>query len=385
MKRIMSFRVVICLIISTKTYSQIPISATQGNTFNLEIQIIDGKKDQMVYLSYFNGEKWIHKDSAFSKNYEADFQGKIELPEVWRVRVEDSNESFPIFLENSSVKMKINMQSKEVNVSGSKSHESLKDFEALMLPYDNKLDSISTLYYTARDNKDEVTMEKMDALYMTEDSIRIVAIKGSVISQKETIMGLYILNKYLLYTLSVDEIMELHSAVSINFDQSIYYKIIQNYVSILQQTAIGSEALDFTQLTPEGNSVSLSDFRGKYVLIDFWASWCGPCRKENPNVVNVYNKYHNDGFEVLGVSLDQNKENWLKAIESDGLVWTQVSDLKGWSNEVANQYGIKSIPSSLLIDPNGIIIGKNLNGAELEFAIKEIFSSKNKSTTLNEK
>jgi peroxiredoxin len=179
--------------------------------------------------------------------------------------------------------------------------------------------------------------------------------------------------------------MELHSAVSINFDQSIYYKIIQNYVSILQQTAIGSEALDFTQLTPEGNSVSLSDFRGKYVLIDFWASWCGPCRKENPNVVNVYNKYHNDGFEVLGVSLDQNKENWLKAIESDGLVWTQVSDLKGWSNEVANQYGIKSIPSSLLIDPNGIIIGKNLNGAELEFAIKEIFSSKNKSTTLNEK
>jgi peroxiredoxin len=198
-------------------------------------------------------------------------------------------------------------------------------------------------------------------------------------------MGLYILNKYLLYTLSVDEIMELHSAVSINFDQSIYYKIIQNYVSILQQTAIGSEALDFTQLTPEGNSVSLSDFRGKYVLIDFWASWCGPCRKENPNVVNVYNKYHNDGFEVLGVSLDQNKENWLKAIESDGLVWTQVSDLKGWSNEVANQYGIKSIPSSLLIDPNGIIIGKNLNGAELEFAIKEIFSSKNKSTTLNEK
>ncbi len=200
MKRIMIFRVVICLIISTKTYSQLPISVPQGNPFNLEIQMIDAKKDQMVYLSYYNGEKWINKDSAFSKNHKVDFKGKIELPEVWRIRIEDSNENFPIFLENSSMKMRINMQSKEVNVSGSKLHESLKDFEDFILPYDNKLDSISTLYYTARDNKDDEVMEKMDILYMAEDSIRIVAIKEYVISQKETTMGLYILSKY-LYTL----------------------------------------------------------------------------------------------------------------------------------------------------------------------------------------
>ncbi len=375
MKRIMIFRVVICLIISTKTYSQLPISVPQGNPFNLEIQMIDAKKDQMVYLSYYNGEKWINKDSAFSKNHKVDFKGKIELPEVWRIRIEDSNENFPIFLENSSMKMRINMQSKEVNVSGSKLHESLKDFEDFILPYDNKLDSISTLYYTARDNKDDEVMEKMDILYMAEDSIRIVAIKEYVISQKETTMGLYILSKYLLYTLSVDEIKELHSAVSTNFDQSIYHTIIQNYVAILQLSAIGSEAPNFTQLTPEGTSVSLSDFRGKYVLVDFWASWCGPCRKENPNVVKVYNKFHAKGFEVLGVSLDQNKKNWMKAIESDRLVWTQVSDLNGWSNEVAKQYGIKSIPSSLLIDPNGIIIAKNLYGEELERTVARLFTN----------
>lgn len=141
----------------------------------------------------------------------------------------------------------------------------------------------------------------------------------------------------------------------------------------LTQFEEGRVAPDFTQLTPEGEEMSLSDLRGKYVLIDFWASWCGPCRRENPNVVRMYKAYKDKGFEILGVSLDRDKDRWLAAIEKDQLTWRHVSDLKGWSNAVAQQYSIRSIPRTILLDPEGRIVAKNLRGASLEAKLKELF------------
>ncbi|MBI5915116.1 MAG: TlpA family protein disulfide reductase [Bacteroidetes bacterium] len=135
----------------------------------------------------------------------------------------------------------------------------------------------------------------------------------------------------------------------------------------------GGDAPDFTMNDRDGKPVKLSDFRGKVVLVDFWASWCGPCRRENPHVVEAYNKYHPKGFDVLGVSLDKTKEPWLAAIEKDGLIWNHVSDLKGWSNDAARLYGVTSIPHTVLVGKDGKIIARNLRGAALDAKLAEIF------------
>lgn len=137
---------------------------------------------------------------------------------------------------------------------------------------------------------------------------------------------------------------------------------------------VGVMAMDFTQTDTAGVPVSLSSFRGKYVLIDFWASWCGPCRVENPNVVAAYQKYHDKGFDIIGVSLDRpnDKDKWLKAIYDDNLTWTHVSDLKFWDNEVSRMYGVRAIPQNYLIDPQGKIVAKNLRGKALHDKLEEL-------------
>ncbi|MCC7301193.1 MAG: AhpC/TSA family protein [Bacteroidia bacterium] len=138
------------------------------------------------------------------------------------------------------------------------------------------------------------------------------------------------------------------------------------WIESKKKLAVGSEAPDFTLADPDGNPILLSQFRGKVTLVDFWASWCGPCRKENPNVVKVYQKYKDKGFEIFGVSLDDNKEKWLAAIAADGLAWKHGSELRGWNSAVCQMYNVQSIPFTLLLDKEGKIIASNLRGEALE-------------------
>lgn len=146
----------------------------------------------------------------------------------------------------------------------------------------------------------------------------------------------------------------------------------QDQAEETDQLKINQAAPDFSAETPDGKLLKLSDFKGKYILVDFWASWCAPCRKENPNVVNAWNANKNKNFTIIGISLDSNKENWMKAIEKDGLTWNHISELVGWQSVIARNYGIEEIPSNVLIDPSGNIIAMNLKGDALTTKLAEV-------------
>lgn len=202
------------------------------------------------------------------------------------------------------------------------------------------------------------------------------------VDKKTNLTALYLIQTELRFAYTRKGFESIIEKYPKSFTETYLYKAIEEKIQILKNIEVGAFAPDFTIPDVNGKPVSLSSFRGKYVLLDFWASWCGPCRAENPHVLEAYNIYNNEGFEVFGVSYDYPgmRDQWLKAIKDDGLRWTQVSNVIGWKDPTAKQYNISGIPAPFLIDPKGKIIAKgyDIRGDKLLEKLSEIFKTENK-------
>ena len=249
-----------------------------------------------------------------------------------------------------------------------------KDFIALqseIKPIEDKLNAIKQEYQQApASKKNDPTFQAAIEKRYSDEMNEVKKVMGNFVSKHpNSYISLIVLSELLGSDPEIETsvIISLYQNLSESIKKTDLGQKLGVHILSKNQTAIGAVAPDFTQKDPAGKSVKLSDFRGKYVLIDFWASWCAPCRQENPNVVKAYAQFKNKNFEILGVSLDNPNARtaWLNAIEKDKLTWTQVSDLQGWKNQAAVLYGVESIPQNYLIDPNGVIIAKNLRGENL--------------------
>jgi peroxiredoxin len=232
--------------------------------------------------------------------------------------------------------------------------------------------ALQNRYQQAMTSNNEEEVKKVQIDYQALMDNMKVFTKNFVKEHRTSVVAAYITLTQLANQIEGAELDSLVAGFPQEISKSEYVIKLNEMAQAMKKTAIGAVAPDFTMNDPQGKPIQLSSLRGKVVMIDFWASWCSPCRQENPNVVKVYQQFHDKGFEILGVSLDRSKEDWEKAIKEDQLTWLHVSDLQYWQNNAARLYTVNSIPQTYLLDKEGKIIAKGLRSQELEAKLAEL-------------
>jgi peroxiredoxin len=342
-----------------------------GEKFNVFVSISDFDGNQIKIQRRVN-DVWVTVDSAKVEAGMVKLSGEIEGEEMLFLSLQDVRGTVPIFAQAAEITVKLdrtNLQSAEI--TGSEAHQRYNAFMDEFENYDEILYQHYQVYRAAEEDGDTVAKSKANDDYELAEKEKKQYLVNYIMQNNSDVVSQYILfrNSYQF------ELDELESMV-INFDvekKSTYLDALMDRVLVLKSVAVGMPFKDFEQGNQNDEPIKLSSKVGtKLLLVDFWASWCAPCRVENPNIVAVYNDYKDKGFDVYGVSFDTNKDKWLEAIEADKLTWTHVSDLKGWGNEAGKLYGVQSIPHSILLDENGIIVAKNLREEALREKVAEL-------------
>jgi len=344
---------------------------------------------QWVYLSYLKNEHRVN-DSVAVKDNHYTFKGGLTEPAkgtlAAKYQSKDSllNVTVPerdmisFFMETGDINIKSVDSFAHATVKGGKANKEFVKLQAQLNPYKEKEKPLEDKSDEAEKNNDTETLNKIEEELDVIDSTIYEDVYGAYARQNiNSPIALYALQLYARYDFrNMSKVEPLFNQLPETLRNSNAGKTFKERMEIAKKTAPGMMAMDFTQPDTSGNAVTLSSFRGKYVLLNFWASWCPHCKKNNPYLVKAFNKYKDKSFAILSVSVDKQgqKEKWLKGIHDDNLTWTHVSDLKLWDNAVAKQYGITAIPQNFLIDPDGKIIARNLLKEKLDNKLAEIFA-----------
>ena len=352
------------------------VSFSQGKTFVINGSLPVTAKKYNVLLVWNNGNGY---EEAKITNGKFTIKSVIEAPVFATLTLQEINppagkefnsvefdrSTLNLFIDTGKISVISKTYLNDAVVTGSKVVNDYHTYRQQIKPLSSIESKLGEVFYNYKKQKNENAAkgifslyEKMLDLYYAEDILFVKNNPGSFVS-------FYLTKKALGPDMNAAKAEPMFVMLDAAIQNSEQGREVKELIEIGKRSMVGVTAADFIQPDSTGKLISLFSLRGKYVLVDFWASWCGPCRAESPNLLKAYNKYKTKNFEILSVSLDENKDRWLKAIKDDGYFWTQVSDLKQ-VNAAALLYGINSIPFSFLIDPNGVIVARNLRGAELE-------------------
>ncbi|HEY6975715.1 MAG TPA: TlpA disulfide reductase family protein [Chitinophagaceae bacterium] len=362
MNRVLFFMLFFPLVVTAQNVNDTGFIIT-GNIKNLS-------ENSIVYFAGNNENDTIAKTTVKQGNFI--LTGKVSNTDGRMLIFPAANARLFLFIGNERINISASNSSLEdVVVSGSSTQSDYEQFIYQIKPLGDFVN-----YFRGQTQSAQTQEAKDSAMIMLNTAYNIYqnSIDRFITRRKSSPVSALVLD----YSYAIDPnqdaalLEKRFNILSGSAMQNRYANEVKHEIEKARIGAVGTTALDFTQQDTSGKNISLAQFRGKYVLLDFWASWCKPCRMENPNVVAAYNEYKNKNFTILSVSLDQDKNNWLNAIKADHLSWTHVSDLQFWGNEAAKLYHVESIPQNYLIDPNGTIIAKNLRGDELKEKLHEV-------------